>query len=130
MGFNGYHHIGLSVQDSEKSLEFYKKLGGKVTHSFTMGSSSQKIYLVDLGGHAVIEIIPNGKGGDEANARFIHIALETGDAKAAYDQAIGIGAVSRTEPNDVKLGTMSACIAFVYGPDNEVIEFFQVKGFD
>jgi len=130
MGFNGYHHIGLFVQDSDKSLEFYKKLGGTETFSFTMGNSGKKIYLVDMGGHAVLEIIPNGNGEEEANARFAHIALETGDAKAAYDLAIKIGAVSRTEPNDVKLGTMNACIAFVYGPDKEVIEFFHVKGYD
>ena len=130
MGFNGYHHIGLIVKDSEKSLEFYKKLGGVETHSFTMGDPDKRIYLVDLGGHAVVEIIPHGNDEPEANARFAHIALETGDAKAAYDLAIKIGAVSRTEPNDVKLGTMNACIAFVYGPDKEVIEFFHVKGYD
>ena len=127
MKFNGYHHIGLFVQDSEKSLEFYKKLGGVETHSFTMGDPDKKIYLVDLGGHAVIEIIPQGSGEDEANARFAHVALDTCDAKAAYEHALQIGAESRTEPTDVNLGTLAARIAFVYGPDREVVEFFEVK---
>ena len=127
MNINGYHHIGLLVKDVDKSLEFYKKLGGVETFSFPMGDSGTKIYLVDIGGHAVVEIIPKGFDEDEANARYAHIALETDDAKAAYDIAIKAGAVSRSVPNDVNLGTMKACTAFVYGPDKEVIEFFEVK---
>jgi lactoylglutathione lyase len=128
MKINGYHHIGLIVDDAEKSLEFYKKLGATETFSFPMGGADgKKIYLADLGGHAVVEIIPKGNAGDESNARFAHIALATDDAKAAYDLAMKAGAESRTEPRDVKLGSMDACIAFVSGPDKETLEFFQVK---
>jgi len=126
MKINGYHHLGLGAKDAEKSLEFYKKLGGKVIHSFPMGDSGKTIYLVDMGGNAVVEIIPNGNGQEESNAHWIHAAFRTDDARAAYDLALKAGAVSRTEPKDVKLGSMPAIIAFVYGPDKEVIEFFQV----
>ena len=125
--FNGFHHIGLLVKDVDKSLEFYKKLGGVETFSFPMGDSGQKIYLVDIGGHAVVELIPKGFDEDEANARYAHIALETGDAKAAYELAVSAGAAPRSEPAEAGLGTMKVCTAFVYGPDKEVIEFFEVK---
>ncbi|MDR0669449.1 MAG: VOC family protein [Treponema sp.] len=129
MRFNGFHHIGLWVKDAEKSLDFYTRgLGGTVALSFPMGDSGKTIHLVDLGDNAVIEIIPQGNGEEERNAHWAHVALRTGDARAAYDAAIKAGAVSQTAPNDVRLGTMAACIAFVLGPDNEVIEFFQVKG--
>ncbi|MDR3139492.1 MAG: VOC family protein [Treponema sp.] len=128
MLFDGYHHIGLFVQDSQKSLDFYTKgLGGKVSFSFPMGDSGKTIYLVDLGNNAVIEIIPRGSGEAEANARWAHIAIRTGDARAAYDLALKAGAVSRSEPRDAELGTMLVRNAFVLGPDHEVIEFFQVK---
>ena len=128
MQFNGYHHAGLFVKDAEKSKDFYTKgLGGKVTFSFPMSDSDKTIYLVDLGGNAVIEIIPRGNGEEEVNAHWAHLAVRTDDAKAAYDAAIKAGAVSRSEPKDVNHGTMPARIAFVYGPDKEVIEFFQVK---
>jgi lactoylglutathione lyase len=92
-----------------------------------MGDSGQKIYLVDIGGHAVVELIPKGVDEDEVNARYAHIALETGDAKAAYDLAINSGAAPRSAPNETSLGTMKVCTAFVYGPDKEVIEFFEVR---
>jgi lactoylglutathione lyase len=128
MRFNGFHHIGLWVKDSQKSLDFYTKgLGGTVVFSFPMGGSDKTIYLVDLGDNAVIEIIPRGNGEEETNAHWAHVALRTGDAQAAYDAAIKAGAVSRTPPSDMLLGTMAVRNAFVLGPDNEVIELFQVK---
>jgi len=126
MKFNGYHHIGLAVRDTEKSLEFYKKLGGIETFSFIYGDEGKSVYLVDIGGHAVVELLPFGTEEEEKNARFAHIAVETDDARAAYDLALKAGATPRSEPREMKLGTMDVCIAFVYGPDKEVIEFFQV----
>jgi lactoylglutathione lyase len=128
MKFDGYHHIGLWVKDAEKSLAFYTQgLGGEVVFSFPMANSDKTIYLVDLGNNGVIEIIPRGNGEEEANAHWAHIALKTDDARDAYDAALKAGAVSRSEPHDVNLGAMPVCNAFVYGPDREIIEFFQVK---
>ncbi|MDR3172660.1 MAG: VOC family protein [Treponema sp.] len=129
MRFNGFHHIGLWVKDAEKSLDFYTRgLGGTVVFSFPMGDSGKTVYLVDLGNNAVVEIIPRGNGEEEANARWAHIALRSGDTQTAYDAAMKAGAVSQTAPADLRLGTMAVRNAFVLGPDNEVIEFFQVMG--
>ena len=127
MQFNGYHHVGLLVKDAQKSLDFYTRgLGGKVVSSFPMGDSGKTINLVDLGNNAVIEIIPRGNGEEELNAHWAHIAINTDDARAAHDKAVKAGAVPRSEPKSSKLGTMAVCNSFVYGPDREVIEFFQV----
>ena len=129
MQFNGFHHIGLFVADVERSLRFYTEgLGGKVTFSFPMGESGQTIYLVDLGGNAVVELIPRGNDEEESNARWAHIAVATDDTRSAYALAMTAGALTRNEPADLILGTMPVCNAFVTGPDGEVIEFFQVKG--
>ncbi|MDR1060193.1 MAG: VOC family protein, partial [Clostridiales bacterium] len=94
MGFNGYHHIGLVVDDAEKSLKFYAEgLGGKLTFSFPMGDTGKTISLVDLGGSAVVEIIPRGNEGPEASARWAHIAVATDDARRAYALALEAGAL-------------------------------------
>lgn len=128
MKFNGYHHIGLYAADLTKSLTFYTEgLGGKITFSFPMGNTGKTIYLVDLGGNAVVEIIPKGNGAAESNAHWVHIAVATDDARAAYEMAMKAGARTQIEPQDLLLGTMAVCNAFVTGPDGEVIEFFQVK---
>ena len=127
MQFNGIHHVGLLVQDPEKSLEFYTNgLGGKVIFSFPMSGSDKIINLVDLGNNAVVELIPRGNGEEEVNAHWAHLALRTDDAKTAYDRAIKAGAVSRSEPKENNLGTMKIMNPFVYGPDKEIIEFFQI----
>ncbi|MDR3049879.1 MAG: VOC family protein [Elusimicrobiota bacterium] len=123
-----YHHVALFVQDSEKSLNFYKGLGGKIVFSFPMSDDNSKtIYLVNLGGDAVIEIVPRGTGEAESNARWAHIALATDDARAAYDFALSKGAKSKIAPQDIMLGTKAVCNAFVFGYDGESIEFFQEK---
>ena len=128
MKFNGYHHIGLFAKNPDKSLKFYTEgLGGEVTFSFPMGDTGKTIYLVDLGGNAVVEIIPRGNGEAESNAHWAHVAVVTDDARAAYAQALKAGALKQSEPQDCLLGTMAVCNAFVTGPDGEVIEFFQVK---
>jgi lactoylglutathione lyase len=127
MQINGYHHIGLFAKDAQKSLDFYTKgLGGKVLHSWAMSEAGEMIYLVDLGNNAVIEIIPRGNGEEEVNAHWAHLAVRTDDSRAAYDMAIKAGAVCRSEPKEVSLGTMKVCISFVYGPDREILEFFQI----
>lgn len=127
MSFTGYHHIGLYVRDAEKSLAFYRALGGEVTFSFPMGDTGKIIHMVDMGGGAVVEIVPSGTDDKEANARWAHIALETQDARAAYELALRAGAMEKSPPKDVMLGTMSACTAFVFGPEGECVEFFEVK---
>ena len=128
MQFNGFHHAGLLVKDVQKSLDFYTKgLGGKETFNFPMPSDKSKtIYLVDLGGNAVVEIVPRGNGEEEVNAHWAHMAIRTDDTRTAYDMALKAGAVTRIEPTEMQLGTMKVLNAFVYGPDREIIEFFQI----
>jgi lactoylglutathione lyase len=92
-----------------------------------MGNTGKTIYLVDLGGNAVVEIIPKGLGAVESNAHWVHVAVAADDARAAYEKALKAGALMQSEPQDLLLGAMAVCNAFVLGPDGEVIEFFQVK---
>jgi lactoylglutathione lyase len=127
MKIDGYHHVGVWVKDTQKSLDFYVTgLGGKVTFSFPTADTGKLVYLVDLGNNAVVEIIPRGNGEEEVNPHIAHIALRTDDARAAYNLALKSGAASKSAPEDRMLGTMSVTNAFVLGPDHESIEFFQV----
>lgn len=123
----GYHHIGLYVSDIERSLKFYQEaLGGKVTYSFSP-APDRTIYMVELGPGAVVELLP-GEPGNE-NRPWAHIALWAEDTRAAFEKAIAHGATVKSEPRDGTLGEggIPMCGAFVYGPDNEVIEFFETK---
>jgi lactoylglutathione lyase len=129
MKFSGFHHIGLLTSDVQRSLTFYTEgLGGKEVFSFPLPSDIDKtIYLVELAEGAVVELIPRGVEEVESNARWAHICLETEDVRGAYEAALAAGAKPRSEPEDGFLGTMERTGAFVFGPDDEVIEFFHVK---
>jgi lactoylglutathione lyase len=127
MKFDGYHHIGLWVKDPKKSLDFYTQLGGEIVHSFPMADKPGTINLVDLGNNAVVEIIPRGNGEEESNARWAHVAVRVDDVRGAYDLALRAGAVSRTPPQDMNLGTKAVTNAFVLGPDGEALEFFKER---
>ena len=128
MKISGYHHIGLPVNDMEKSLRFYREgLGGELICEFPTGDSGAIVYMVDLGDNAVVELLPGGTGCEETNAHWAHAALTVDDARCAYRRALDAGAKSKIEPKDVRLGSMDVTIAFVYGPDGEVLEFFQVR---
>lgn len=123
--FTGYHHIGLASDDTAKSLKFYTEvLGGNMTNAFPIRGGEG--YLVDMGGGAVVEILPFGEGGTEAHANWAHIALETDDVQNAYNVALAGGARPKSEPSKGQLGDMPITCAFVYGPDNEEVEFFHV----
>ncbi|MDR0721616.1 MAG: VOC family protein [Treponema sp.] len=127
MKFDGFHHIGLWVKNAEQSLNFYTNgLGGKQIFSFPLGDGEKTIYLVDLGNNAVVEIIPQGTDEAERQARWAHVAIRTDDTRAAYERALKAGAESSIAPQDLNLGTLPVCNAFVRGPDHELIEFFQV----
>ena len=127
MQFTGYHHIGLQVADMAKALAFYTEgLGGEILESFPRAGSGELIYMVKLAAGAVVELLPGGSDAKEEHARWLHIALQTDDAVAAYEQALKAGATSRTAPNTVQREKVTRTNAFVFGPSGEAIEFFQV----
>ena len=68
-------------------------------------------------------------GGECAGAYF-HLALKTTDTVAAYNRALEYGAKSHKVPTDMELPSeppIPVCLAFVVGPDGELIEFFNQK---
>ena len=126
--FQGYHHIGLAVPDTDRSLAFYEAIGGKEIYRFPIGPNNA--YLVDLGGGAILEILPFGRGGEEKEARFAHIALNCDDVPAAFELLLKAGATVRSEIREGALmgePPMPMVNAFLFGPDGEQIELFHVK---
>ncbi|MBQ2966635.1 MAG: VOC family protein [Clostridia bacterium] len=127
----GFHHIALSASDFEKSLKFYTEgLGFTVYRSWIAGSG-KKIALLDMGNGNCIELFSDGEKAEypaEPAGSYFHLALNTTDAKSAYEKAIAYGAPSHKAPAEYTLPAqppIEAVIAFVKGPDGELIEFFQ-----
>lgn len=122
----GYHHVALRAQNMEETLKFYAALGCNVVRSW--GEGDGQAAMLDVGGNNIIEVFAGGTPEAESKPRFEHIALRSDDVDGDYAQAMAAGATSHIEPKDVMLaGVMPIRIAFVIGPNQEVIEFFCEK---
>lgn len=125
----GIAHLALKASDFDKSLKFYRDGLGMIPYVSwgEPGSRKQMLYFGD--GAGILELF---EGGDEVlpeMGRYIHFAYSVKDVDAAYAAALSAGAKPLTPPKVVPLDSkpkqITLNIAFVYGPDNEQIEFFK-----
>lgn len=120
---NGFHHVALRSKDFEKTIAFYEALGGKLAR--TWGEAPNLCAMVDIGG-CYIEVFSGMTEDAESHPRFEHIALKSTDPDADYANALAAGAKPHIEPKNANLGgNYPIRIAFVIGPSDEIVEFFQ-----
>ena len=124
----GSHHLAVSSCDFDKSVKFYTE-GLGFTPKARWGEGNGRAALLDIGDGSHFEIFANGKPGEPVNEKLVHFAFKTSDPDGAYKNALAAGAVSHMEPKDVAIPSeppMPVRIAFVKGPDGELLEFFKV----
>ena len=121
----GLHHVAMNVRDFDASKKFYQEaIGASVAKEW--GETGKRAALIDVGGNYV-EIFEKPESA-EAEGRLSHFALRCDDPDAAIERVRSYGAEIRTEPKSVDIPSdpvFPVRIAFCYGPDREVIEFFQ-----
>lgn len=132
----GFHHVAMSVCDFEKSVEFYTQGLGMVpcygwgADGRAEGTADTRALMLDTGAGDYIEIFAGNKRNPAEPAPdglWMHIALRTTDTAAAYARAMAAGAASHMEPATVSVPgdpPRDFTIAFIKGPDGEIIEFF------
>lgn len=128
---NGFHHIAIKASDFDKSVEFYKALG--LTERVRWGEGDNRAVMLNMGDGGLIEIFAGGnkreKTADETNEHWLHLAMKVEDVEYAYNTALSSGAKERTQPITVSPDgaepSINMQVAFVYGPDGEIIEFFK-----
>lgn len=119
----GCHHIALRASDFDRSVNFYKALGLKERVRW------DGAVMLDMGDGTCIEIFAGGEDRERIDERFLHLAFRTDDVENAYNNAINAGAVSKSAPYEACPPTavppIKMLVAFVYGPDGELLEFFK-----
>jgi len=124
----GIHHLALATVDFDKSLRFYMD-GLGFEKVVEWGDGAGRAALLDIGNGSHFEIFANGNGNAQQDAKFVHFAFATSNPDLAYENALAAGAVSHMEPKSLEIPSnppMPVRIAFVKGPDREVLEFFKV----
>ncbi len=126
MKYMGFHHIGLRVTDIDRSADFYRAIGARDYFSFPISDTGKRILMLKFFEGAVVELLPQTDREEPAEAGWVHIALSVDDCRAAFARALAAGAKTKQLPEEKFLGEMHVWNAFVIGPDDETIEFFQV----
>ena len=124
----GIHHLAVAVSDYDKSMKFYiEGLGFEKVAEW--GEGTGRASLLDIGNGSHFELFANGNANEEKDAKFLHFAFATTDPDTAYNNAIAAGATSHMEPKTLDIPAtppLPVRIAFVKGPDGELLEFFKV----
>ena len=129
----GIHHVAMKVADFDRTLAFYGALGMTVEMAWgAKGAEGDKrAAMLGCGRGAHLEIFAGGPAETRPEGAWMHVALETNDTDAAWKRALAAGAKPQSEkPFEADIRQegkpdTKVRIAFFYGPDGEVVEFFQ-----
>jgi glyoxylase I family protein len=136
----GFHHVAIRAVDFDQTIRFYTQgLGFSVRFGFSIPGRIDRAAFIDVGDGRYIEVFGQGstvqaegrrRRADEERTEgaLLHFCLRVADIEVAHAKALAAGATSRIEP---RTGTLSGAdgttadvrIAFVNGPNGEVIEF-------
>jgi catechol 2,3-dioxygenase-like lactoylglutathione lyase family enzyme len=136
----GFHHVAIRAVDFDATIRFYTEgLGFKVHYRFSVPDRIDRAAFLDAGDGRYIEVFGQGstvqsegrrrRPNEEATeGALLHFCLRVTDVEASYARALAAGAVSRIAPRIARLGgepPAEVQIAFVVGPNGEVIEFLK-----
>jgi glyoxylase I family protein len=124
----GFHHIAIWTANWDASLKFYCD-GLGFAPKIEWGEAPKRGTMLDTGDGNYLEVFerevaPTHSG--EPN--ILHLCFRADNVEQAVEVARAAGAKVKTEPTVpepfTKLG-LTTKIAFVEGPDGEIVEFFE-----
>jgi glyoxylase I family protein len=139
-GGNCFHHVAIRAVDFDATVKFYTEgLGFKLHFPFSVPGRIDRAAFLDAGDGRFVEVFGQDSnvqsegrrrqpGEDRTEGALLHFCLRAADTDVSYARAIAAGASPRIEPITRRLSEdplVEVRIAFVTGPNGEVIEFLQ-----
>ncbi len=124
----GFHHVAIWTGDWDRSLKFYVQGLGFIA-KIEWGEAPSRAVMLDTGDGNYLEIFERDQSKQTVGeANLLHLCLRCDDVAEAVEIARRAGAVVKTEafsPETFQKIGIQAKIAFILGPDGEIIEFFE-----
>ena len=125
---SGFHHVAIRTNDWDRSRTFYCDALGFV-EKVQWGEAPSRACLLDTGDGNYLEIFERESGAPvEGESNLLHWCLRVEDCALAVEIARAAGAEVTLEtkvPDVLTAQGIKARIAFVKGPDGEILEFFE-----
>ncbi len=122
----GFHHVAINTTKFDETVTFYKAIG--LTPHLEWGDAGERGIMLDLGNGSYIEAFEKPSV-CESEGKLVHVAFASDDPDTCYNNAISAGATKHMEPQDITIkaysGDCKVRIAFVYGLNGELLEFFK-----
>jgi glyoxylase I family protein len=127
-----FEHVGVTVSDLDKSLNFYCDLiGMKFILRRTSPNGGSQVAFVECAGAQLELIQPDGEIATPARrvpdteAGVRHLTFNFDDMDATFDRLVAAGVPVVSKPRDAYNRDILARVAFVLDPDGVVIELAQ-----
>ena len=124
----GFHHVAIWTGDFDRSLTFYIE-GLGFSQKIAWGEAPKRAVMLDTGDGNYLEVFERDPANQRVGeANLLHLCFRCDDIEAAVEVARSAGATVTTEvvaPEVFSKMGLGAKIAFVTGPDGEIIEFFE-----
>lgn len=130
LGNGGFHHVAVKTRDWDATLRFYRD-GLGCTERVTWDQAPQRAGMFDCGDGNYIEVFEDLAWSPAPNGALVHFALRTSRLDKACAHLRTMGCKFTVEPTDVTikstngLGDVQVRIAFVAGPNGEIVELLQ-----
>ena len=136
----GFHHVAIRAVDFDETIRFYTEgVGFRVHFPFAVPGRIDRAAFLDAGDGRFVEVFGPGSmvqaegrrrqpDEERTEGAVLHFCLRVANTDASYARALAAGAASRVEPGTRRLSEdplVDVRIAFVVGPNGEVIEFMQ-----
>jgi glyoxylase I family protein len=126
------HHVAVTCSDLDRSLAFYVDgLGLGEPYMWEAPPIVHRAAFIPTDDGTWIELFDRGEPGAERGpqtAGMSHMAIAVDDVQAAFDRLVAAGGVVLEAPVTRTLHgdpPKQATMAFVAGPDGEVIELYR-----